>query len=135
MNTIGQFLTIFFLTVSGAVPVTTSLNNPVLKVQIEFGRGPHCDGRGTCSVVEDRTDSANAMFYFDGQGKLHLEIKKAAFPSAKLSQQFEDSLFQQSERFMIPQELMQKLQVDSSYQIKTGTYPIKQDSNRFEVIF
>ena len=135
MNTIAPLLALFFLSISGTLSLAGSLNPPVLSVKIEFGRGPHCDGRGTCAIDEMEAENANAKFFFDDLGRLHMALKKNAFPESELEQQFENDLFYVPDDFPIEYELMQKLQKDAAYLIQAGAYPMNENSSWFEVIF
>lgn len=126
------FLMLFFI---GFWGVEQLMENPVLPAKIEFGRGPNCDGRGTCSVTGVDSSAANAFFFFDDQGRLQMELKKGAFPKEQLEQQFENKTFQVPEAVLLEQGLMQKLQKDTSYTIPAGVYPVVEDSVRVLVIF
>ena len=127
MNFSGQFLTLFFITMMGFGRGAQISENPVLGVKIEFGRGPNCDGRGTCSVSDPGSGKANAVFYFDEAGRLQMELKKDEIPKEKIDLQIESDKYQVPEDFIIEKLLMQKLQIDTSYTVKAGAYPMSAD--------
>ncbi len=113
-------------------------------VNIEFGRGPNCISRGTCSITES-TDSregevpeGRGRIYFDQESRLVLEIAKASMEEGVLNEQFAEKLLEFNKDLDLPQEIFQKLRrpnlVRSHAKIQAGKYEVEEDDTYFKVI-
>jgi hypothetical protein len=107
---------------------------------LEFGRGPNCDGHsGLCSVSSGENNrslsgSTNGTFYFSTGNILELKVLKSGI-SSREAPQFADGWFEQAEALTLSEDIMTPLGHNATYTIGAGTYPVTENTNYYIIEF
>lgn len=113
-------------------------------VDIEFGRGPDCSNRGTCSITESSGNSreselpeGSGKLYFDASGHLVLEIAKSSLKDGIMAEQFAENLFEFDKDLNLPAEIFGKLNQPqrsrTHAKIKAGKYKVVEEAEYFKI--
>ena len=133
-----------FVSIKNDKPSPTTLVN----VNVQFGRGPSCIGRGVCSIDEPGSDgggnslaptimsnNASGQFYTNSQGLVTLDIFKNSISVSTKEEQFANNIFEQIEELVLPNYLSSSAKIPGGFKIETGQYPVIDFPDKYTIQF
>lgn len=123
----GGLMVLVVLLTSTMFPI----NGPEVQVDVTWGRGPHCTGRGFCSM-QSSTDG-NGVFLMDDFGRLSLRVDKTKLSAQEIWSQFSNNTFVLEESWVLPKFIVNHLQITGDTVIQPGGYPLEEDPFHYYV--
>lgn len=111
-----------------------------IAVDITFGRGPSCTGRGLCQVDEPGIVTVNANVVrgelsLHSSGSLQLSIDKNAISAGEQSTQFKAGQFKIIDAYALPVALSNQMGFSQSLSLAPGDYPVEENTTHFTIAF
>jgi hypothetical protein len=131
-------LGLIFLPSANEAPIIEEIR---AEVNIKFGRGPNCTGRGSCSLAQpdgkqNTTFDSSGELYVNAGGNLVLEIDKSSMTVQMMEEQFVEGMFLMEENLVIPESLGEAINSGPSGSvIQAGIYPVQNFPDYFLIQF
>ena len=133
-------------------PVNLPKNNSILAdtflldifastgIDVTFGRGPSCIGRGVCSVTETSGmgtpgGDASGSIWLDSGGALQMRISKNTITVQQKELQFVEGSFEVTDAYTLSSGLSSAIGAENPITIATGSYNVQESANDFTIGF